>query len=159
MKLLHCAVYLSVTGIIGFLAGRIFPKRLLRPEQGLFRPFGFEKNGKIYDGIGIRHWQNRLPDMSRILPFMMPPKKLSGDPEKRLPDMIREMCIAELTHLALCISGLYCLKLWPGVGGIAVVLIYILLLNLPFILIQRYNRPRCLQLLRRYSEKEKVCVH
>jgi len=159
VKLLRCAVYLSGTGLIGFLAGRIIPKRWLRPEQRLFRPFGFEKNGKIYEKIGIRHWQNKLPDMSRILPFMMPPKKLTRDPAEQLPDMIRETCIAELVHLALCFSGLYCLKLWPGAGGIAVVLIYILLLNLPFILIQRYNRPRCLQLLRRYSEKENVCVH
>ena len=32
--------------------------------------------------------------------------------------------------------------IWPGAGGIIVTVIYILLGNLPFIIIQRYNRPR-----------------
>ena len=84
-----------------------------------------------------------------------PPKKLTRDPAAQLPDMIRETCIAELVHLALCFSGLYCLKLWPGAGGIAVVLIYTLLLNLPFILIQRYNRPRLIRLHQKYLHKQK----
>ncbi len=34
------------------------------------------------------------------------------------------------------------LWIWPGAGGIIVTVIYILLGNLPFIIIQRYNRPR-----------------
>ena len=163
MNFIRCAVYLAATGIIGFLSGRILPKKWLRPDKGLFRCFPFEKSGKIYEKLGIHRWQNKVPDMSRILPFMMPAKKLGRDFGERLPDMICETCIAEIIHLLLCFSGSYCLKLWPGAGGFAVTAIYILLLNFPFVLIQRYNRPRLIRLQQRHSthirKKEIVCEH
>ena len=49
--------------------------------------------------------------------------------------------MAECIHLLLPLAGLYCLRLWPGAGGVIVALLYFLG-NLPFVLIQRYNRPR-----------------
>ena len=36
--------------------------------------------------------------------------------------------------------------LWPGWGGAIVLAVWVLLANLPFILIQRYNRPRLMRL-------------
>ena len=63
--------------------------------------------------------------------------------------MIRETCTAEVVHLAVGLTGLRCFWLWPGVGGLVIVLIHGVLLNLPFILIQRYNRPRLMKLLQR----------
>lgn len=163
MNLVRCFVYLAVTGIIGFFAGRILPKKWLNPHKGLFRCFHFEKGGRIYENLGIHHWQNKVPDMSRIFPFSIPPKRLEGDFAPRLPDMICETCVAELVHLLLCISGLYCLKLWPGIGGVSVTAFYVLILNLPFILIQRYNRPRLIRLQKRHSthirkKKETICA-
>ena len=38
------------------------------------------------------------------------------------------------------------LSLWPGWGGAIVLAVWVLLANLPFILIQRYNRPRLMRL-------------
>ena len=163
MKLLKCAIYLALTGIVGFFSGRIMPKRWIKPEKGCFRSFSFEKNGAVYEKLGIRKWQNRVPDMSRILPFMMPAKNLSGDYEDRLLVMIQETCVAELVHIVVSVLGLPCLWMWPGAGGVIVTAIFIGLLNLPFILIQRYNRPRLIRLqqklLSRKSKKEEcVCV-
>lgn len=164
MNFIRCAKYFTLTGIIGFFAGRIIPKNWLSPERGLFRCFSFEKGGRIYEKLSIRSWQNKVPDMSRILPFMMPAKKLGSDYASRLSDMIYETCIAEIVHLLLCFSGLYCLKLWPGTAGIIVTIIYILFLNLPYILIQRYNRPRLIYLQQRHSaqaekKKEGLCAY
>ena len=83
-------------------------------------------------------------------------KKLEGRPdEDTLRQMINETCIAELTHFLLCFTGLAVFRLWPGAGGLVVWLIYCLLGNLPFIIIQRYNRPRFLRLLRRCAGKER----
>ena len=63
-----------------------------------------------------------------------------------------------LTHGLLCIAGLFLLKIWPGTGGVFLTVIYIVFGNLPFLLIQRYNRPRLQKLLarqtRRTSRKE-----
>ena len=163
MKLLKCAVYLALTGTVGFFAGRILPKGWLKPGKGWFRSFAFEKNGAVYEKLGIRKWQNKVPDMSRILPFLMPAKNLSGDYQERLPMMIQETCVAEIVHIAVSILGLRCLWMWPGAGGVTVTVIYILLLNLPFILIQRYNRPRLIRLQQKLLSRKKqkggfVCV-
>jgi len=160
MTFWKCFRYLAVTGIGAFLLGRVIPKAWMNPEQGLFQSFPFEKNGKIYEKLGIRKWQNKLPDMSRILPFALPAKNLSGDYAARLPRMIEETCTAELIHLLLCVTGLACLWIWPGVGGTIITMLYILG-NLPFVLIQRYNRPRLLRLQKRtaaVTKEEVVCT-
>lgn len=163
MKLLKCAVYLAVTGIMGFISGRLIPKRWIKPEKGWFRSFAFERSGAVYEKLGIRRWHNKVLDMSRILPCFMPAKNLSGDYEERLPVMIRETCVAEIVHIAVSIVGLRCLWMWPGVGGVTVTVIHIVLLNLPFILIQRYNRPRLVRLQQKLLKKKEkkegtVCV-
>ena len=72
--------------------------------------------------------------------------------------MIRETCAAELTHLLEAVAGLWCLHLWPGVGGVVMASLCILI-NLPFILIQRYNRPRFLRLLRRCALESEETMH
>lgn len=153
MRFWKCFFFLAATGVIGFLAGRMIPKKWVRPENGIFRCFAFEKDGKLYEKLGIRKWHKRVPDMSKILPFMMPAKNLTGDYQQRLPVMLQETCVAELTHGLLCVVGLYCLKLWPGAGGWVIYLLYITLFNLPYILIQRYNRPRLMNLYKKLMKK------
>ena len=101
--------------------------------------------------------------MSRILPGLMPAKSLSGDYGQNLPVMIQETCVAEAVHITVSVAGLRCLWMWPGVGGVTVTAIHIILLNLPFILIQRYNRPRLIRLQKKLqTRKEKkegtLCV-
>jgi len=146
MKLLKCAIYLALLGTVGFFAGRLMSKCWLRPETRWFRSFSFERSGAFYEKFGIRKWQNKVLDMSRILPGLMPAKNLAGAYEERLPVMIQETCVAETVHIASSILGLRCLWIWPGVGGMTVTVIHIAFLNLPFILIQRYNRPTPLQI-------------
>lgn len=163
MKLLKCAIYCTIAGTVGFFFGRLLSKCPMKPDKGLFHCFAFEKNGALYEKLNIRKWQARVPDMSRILPFLMPPKNLSGNYSDRLPTMIRETCVAEITHIVVSILGLPCLAIWPGAGGIAVTALFILLLNVPYILIQRYNRPRLIRLQqkllsRRNQKEECVCA-
>ena len=163
MQFWSCFIYLCFVGAISFFLGRLIPKSWLNPYGFPFRAFAFEQNGKIYDKLGIRLWQTKVPDMSRILPFLMPPKNLSGDYAQRLPVMIRETCVAEITHITVSILGLPCLRIWPGMGGVTVTAIFILLLNVPYILIQRYNRPRLIRLYRKLQAREEkkegaICV-
>lgn len=154
MKFLNCVFYLMAVGVIGFFAGRGIPKSWLKPNKGIFRCRLYENEGKLYERIGIKKWQKKVPDMSRILPFMMPPKNLQGDYQSRLSVMILETCKAELTHVVLCVIGLPVLKLIPGKGGMIVYLLYVVVFNLPYILIQRYNRPRLIRLYEKQKQKE-----
>ena len=155
MNFWKCFEYLIITGVIGFFVGRLLPKKWFRADLFPYRSYKFEQDGRIYDKLHIRKWQSKLLDMSKILPFMMPAKNLSGDYKKRLPRMVQETCVAEMIHSILCITGLRCLKLYPGIGGVIIVILYIVFFNLPFIIIQRYNRPRLIKLTQRIQEEGK----
>ena len=86
--------------------------------------------------------------MSKILPKVMLPKRLSwGDQPEQVALLIQETCIAEVVHLILFVLGFGCVLLWDGLGGWVVSVVYNLLGNVPFILIQRYNRPRLQRLM------------
>ena len=140
MKLVRCLLYLAAIGAGSFILGRVLPKRLFHWERFPFRPFGWEKNGSVYNKLGIRRWKEKVPDMSAILPKLMPSKKLPT-------------CVAEWIHGLLCVLGFGCVLIWDGLWGWAVSVIYALG-NMPDILIQRYNRPKLVRILQITRERE-----
>jgi len=144
---LDCFWYLFGVSVIGFFVGRILPKEWFDPSLFPYKPHDFENGGKYYDKFKIRKWQNKLPDMSKIFKKIMPPKQMSRMPSKEeLTLMLQETCIAEWEHKTVLLLGLYCIFIWQGMGGIIVSLLYTLG-NIPFIIIQRYNRPKLMRVL------------
>ncbi|MCD7865773.1 MAG: glycosyl-4,4'-diaponeurosporenoate acyltransferase [Clostridiales bacterium] len=142
MYFTKCILYYIIIGVLFFLIGRILPKRWFVCDKPPFRTLHAEKNGKLYETIRIRKWKDILPDMSKIAPGIMPPKRITPDDnEDTLYLKIQETCIAEAIHILLCIFGFGCLRIWPGAGGLIMSLLFAVG-NLPFILVQRYNRPR-----------------
>ena len=150
--MLKCILYLTAIGAASFVIGRLLPKSWLHEDRFPFRPFAFERQGKRYEKLRIKSWQNKLPDMSRLFKHLMPAKKMNGDTLRDLPLMIKETCVAECIHLLLPLAGLYCLRLWRGMGG-RIITVCNLLGNIPFIMIQRYNRPRLVRLYERMCAK------
>ena len=148
-KLRRCLLYLAAIGAVFFYIGRLLPGNWFHSDRFPFRSFAFERGGRFYEKLGIRWWKDKVPDMSRILPRVMLPKRLSwGDQPERIALMIQETCIAELIHMILFVLGFGCVLIWAeGPGGWIVAMVYNLLGNVPFILIQRYNRPRLRHLM------------
>lgn len=154
MGFVNSMIYFAFLGVVSFVLGRLLPKEWFCYDAFPYGPFGWEQGGAVYNRLHIRRWQNAVPDMSRIFRRWMPPKKLSGCPTaETLERMLQETCVAEFTHLWLCAAGLACLWIWPGAGGAALTVVYIALGNLPFILIQRYNRPRLAKLMEKVRRK------
>lgn len=153
MNFLKCALYLAAVGILSFLLGRLLPKGWINGEAFPFRTYAAED--RFYCFCRVRLWQNKVPDMSRIFPSLMPPKNLSGSYKERLPDMIRETCVAELTHLLLAILGFRCMEIWQGSAGVVLSVLFCVG-NLPFVMIQRYNRPRLIRLAKWVAAREQV---
>ncbi len=153
--------YLAIISILSFLLGRLIPYKWFHYNKYPYKSFPFEREGRLYLKIRINKWQNKVPDMSRIFPWLMPSKKMTDDSKQTLEVMIYETCIAEFVHAALCVLSLYTLEIWNGWLGVLVTCAYILVGNLPFCLIQRYNRPRFIKLMNRLeNRKEKEsCVH
>lgn len=150
MHVVYCVFYIAALGVVSFLLGRLFPKRLLRYDGFFFRCRKWERSGRVYDLLSVRRWQSKVPDMSRLFAKLMPPKRMDAMPGcEEILCMIEETCVAEAVHELLCIAGLFLLRIWRGLGGTVVWLLYVLLGNLPFIVIQRYNRPRFVEMLKK----------
>ena len=152
MKLFwRCFRYLLISSLVGFFLGRLLPKRWFRADCFPFKPYPFEQKGHYYLKFGIRYWYQRVPDMSKIVPILMPKKNLSGDYKDRLYLLLQETCIAEFVHLVLCSTSFYCFAIWPGIGGGVCIFLYIVFFHFPYIMIQRYNRPRLMRLWKKTS--------
>mgnify|MGYP007069896430 FL=1 len=156
MRLVYCVLYLALLGVLCFPFGRLLARHDFRADQPPFQSLPLEQNGKIYEKLGIRKWQNRVPDVSKVMPNIVPRKAM----EKNLSftglyRMVQETCVAEMTHVLLCFAGIALLWIWPGAGGIALYILYVVLGNIPFILIQRYNRPRLQRLLLAAERRER----
>ncbi len=143
-----CFAYLVTLGILAHFFGLVLSRRSYRVERLPWRSLGWEDGGRFWDrALHVRRWMNRVPDMSRIMPDMVP-KRLEGAVRAEAVEvLIRETCVAELTHNALSIAGFGCVLIWSGAGGWIISLIFCFG-NAPFSIIQRYNRPRLIRLHR-----------
>ncbi len=163
MGFLKCFGWFVLIGVLSFIAGRIMPKSCIAYDKFPFVPFAFEKEGRIYKKIGIAKWQSKVPDMSRIFTKIMPPKRMENRPEtEEIIVMIKETCVAEIIHVLIIFCGFEYLLAWPGAGGIFCFWLNVFA-NLVFVVIQRYNRPRLMKLLKRKEcrterEGEKSCA-
>jgi len=159
MDWFHSFFYLVCISILAFPIGRMIPKHWLRWDRKPYLPFAWEEEGKIYLRFGIRKWMHKLPDMSKIMTKYMKRKELPAlYTEDDVRYLLEETCIAEFVHTMLCLFGTYCIRLWNDIGGAAFCNLYIFVFNLPYIMIQRYNRPRLVRLYKRL-QKEKDPVH
>ena len=146
-------VYLALLSFSSFLLGRILPKSWFRYNLFPFKDFKFEKSGKIYLSTGVKKWKSKVPDMSTIMSFLIPSKKL---PKAINADSVKEMlienCIAEWIHYLLAVLGFGCVFIWENIGGWIVSVLYAIG-NLPYIIIQRYNRPKLVRLLKSIEQR------
>lgn len=151
MGFVYCVIYLAATSLLIFSLGWFFPRKWIFENAFPFRSFAFEKEGKCYEKIKIRKWKTKYPDASMVLyklfPKFCPRKRLENLNTNKIPVLIKECCLAESTHAIACILGFGCIKIWRGIGGVTISLVYFLA-NVPPIIIQRYNRPRLKNALR-----------
>lgn len=151
---IKCVLYFALIGVSGFLLGRVLPKDMFHWDRFPFRLYKWEKQGSVYNALGIRKWKEKVPDMSTILPKLMPSKKLpKAANSQELTLMIEETCVAEFIHGLLCVLGFGCVFLWKGVWGWVAAVLYFLG-NVPDILIQRYNRPKLTRILQKIQARE-----
>ena len=158
MAFLKSFLYLGALGVLSHYVGEAIPVEWFHHDRFPFRVWRWERDGRIYDMLSIRAWKDRVPDMSRVMRDMVP-KRLGRCPTSALAwRLVGETCRAEIVHVALCAcTPVVCLFWNNGVGvlltGVAV------LGNLPFILIQRYNRPSLVRLARRLELREERKKH
>ncbi|HET8616040.1 MAG TPA: hypothetical protein VFL94_10975 [Actinomycetales bacterium] len=137
----------------GYLAHRLGARRLQR-DGWLLRPRPHEVTGVWYRRrLRIHLWKDRLPEAGDVFPGGISKRELPSTADDGLELFVRETRRAELAHWwALACGPVF--ALWnPPVASVLLVT-YGVVVNLPFIAVQRYNRFRALALLRRRTTRD-----
>lgn len=130
------------------------PDRFYSSDSIAFQTYTFENDGKIYDKLfHVRKWKHLLPDGGLLL-------NKNGFSKKHLIDFsietlekyLVESVRGELTHW-LTVLPFWLFGFFTPPIVIPIMFIYSLILNIPCIIVQRYNRPRIKHLLDIKKEK------
>lgn len=144
-----------ISNVIGYL----IPRDILNYDAFPYKDFKWEYGGNVYSRFKVAKWKKKLPDMSRVLKTLYP-KTVSYKPNSaQLDKLLRETCVAEFIHIMLIVVSPIIYKIIDdgAVGNFFVVCN--ILGNLPYIIIQRYNRPklkRVYEALRKREEQSHV---
>ena len=145
--------YVAVIGALSNVVALFIKRDKLKEKNFPFRSFGWEKNGRIYDRLAIRKWKNKVPDVSKVLKLLLPKRIVSGTRSEDLKKLVKETCVAELVHVGLILCSIVVLWIAPGWEGVLLFVLCVLG-NLPFIMIQRYNRPQFMLAAERLARRE-----
>ena len=104
MGFLRCCVYYGILAVVSFFIGRLLPKSLV-PRRQIPPTAARAGKQKLFRFLRVHEWQDKVPDMSKIVPKLIPAKKLGTDFRAQLPRMIEETCVAEFTHFVLILLG------------------------------------------------------
>lgn len=137
--------------VVIFLACLKAPRSIYSPAKPRFAAKSWERGGRWYrDRLRIQIWKDKVPQHIGKVGFSK--EHLTDVSIEYLDQFIVETCRGEWVHRKNCICAVVILLVnSPLVGGIFS--LYVLLGNVPFAVIQRYNRFR-LQTLRKRRLRE-----
>ena len=145
--LANVALWAGSQVLAGYAAHRVPPSRL-DENRGILRLRQFEADGRWYERrLRIGRWKDRLPEAGAFFAGGLSKRSLPGRSESGLDRFAAETRRAELAHwwsfacLPVCV-------VWNGLPGVVLMTAYGLVVNLPLIAIQRYNRARIERILR-----------
>ena len=144
--LLVCVLWPAFQFAAAELSRRL-PDHYFDHTRSIYRCRPWEKHGAVYNTwFRIRRWKHLLPDGGAIMPGGYAKKHLTDFSAANLEKFLNDSCRAEFSHwlamLPFWVFGL----LGPPVI-IIFMLIYAVIMNMPCILAQRFNRPRIDKLL------------
>ena len=138
------AVFHAATGY----AVHRLPLRRLEHDNWLLRGRRFELDGHLYERFGIRRWKDGLPEAGALFAGGVSKRRLTGTDEPGLARFAMETRRAELGHWSAMACGPL-FVLWNPPAVAATMVAYGVVVNVPFIAIQRYNRLRIERVLAR----------
>lgn len=145
---LSSLTWMAVSFAVGYRAVRWTPAWLDR--TGPFTTIrSWEADGAFWQRtLAVGRWKDRVPDAGGFFAGGRPKGSVGSRATERLEDFRRETVRAERVHwLILCSTPIHLLWCRPVLAASMVV--FGLALNVPFIVIQRFNRGRIDRLLAR----------
>ncbi len=131
----------------GYIAHRTSVAWLSR-DRWLFRERRVERGGRLYTRtLRIGRWKDRLPEAGALFAGGISKRRVTGAEQGGLERFVVETRRAELGHWLAAAPGVL-FVLWNPPAVVPIMIAYGLLVNLPFIAVQRSNRIRASRVLR-----------
>ncbi|MCY1153399.1 MAG: hypothetical protein PQJ49_13580 [Sphaerochaetaceae bacterium] len=131
--------------LIVTLICNLFDVKKFNPNSFFLRCHKWENGGKVYKTIfKIHKWKHLLPDGARVEKNGFEKKYLKTYDKEYIREFIYQTGRAEISHW-LQIIPFWVFGFWCPFYIIWLMLLYALLVNIPCILAQRYNRPRLIR--------------
>ncbi|WP_138751479.1 hypothetical protein [Paenibacillus sinopodophylli] len=128
------------------------PHQLFASDKGITKLLPFEKNGTRFTRIlRIKRWKRWLPDGGAWMKNGFAKKKLAAVNPVYIEQFMRETRRGEWAHWCMLLSTPL-FSLWNEGWSLVIVLTYAFAVNVPCILVQRYNRSRFSRLMLRRDE-------
>lgn len=158
-KSIFVFVLLSIFNTIWYL---LLPRDKFHEDNWMFRERKWENQGLFYNKVfKVKKWKDILPELGDFLPTAFKKKDVLSFDMEYVKEFIAETCRAEICHWSIIFSILlYFLFQFNWVNAIMVIIS--ILLNAPFIIIQRYNRPRMAAILKeqdKHNDKSVKVLH
>lgn len=143
-----------VAGLLAHFIGEALPRRWFHYDRKPFLPWKWEDQGRFYDrAFRIARWKDRMLDKSRAVKRSVTKSVGNDATAAHLESLLAETCVAEAVHAALLVLSLILFWTMDLPWSIPGFLIYAVA-NLVSLVIQRYNRPRLVMLLRLEQRRE-----
>lgn len=127
------------------MLGNWISDRWFSPNSFWLKTRQWEDNGRFYKRVfNVDRWKHLIPDGANTHKTGFRKKQLSGYDLQYIQTFIAETGRAEIFHW-LQIVPFWVFGLWSPPFVIWIMLGYALAVNLPCIILQRYNRPRLVQ--------------
>ncbi|MBE6664948.1 MAG: hypothetical protein E7603_01830 [Ruminococcaceae bacterium] len=142
VTLYHFIMRLAVGTIVNSIM-----KNKANHENIWFREKSFEK--KLYRLIRVQEWKKHLPTYS--------PDTFDTS-RKTVKDIIGATCQAEIVHEIIMVLSLLPIIVIPFLGGTVALIItsvFAMLFDSLFVILQRYNRPKLVRVMRRFQRIRK----
>lgn len=151
--LLVCFALWPVFQIVSALCCKRLPEKHLNAKSFYFRSHKWESSGQFYETVFfVRKWKKFLPDGGAVTRDGYRKKRLTDFSEENLNRFLVESCRAELTHL-FAIPPFILFSFFVPAYVVVFMFVYSILVNLPCVISQRYNRPRVSSLLKKQVHK------
>lgn len=143
--------YITVIVLTQFLASLIvdhMDDARLEKGRKLLRIHRWERGGETWQAmLRVKNWKALMPEMGSNTPSQFRKTRMEGTKPWYLYHFVLETVRAELCHELALVFGLLVLHFCPQFIGRFFLYLYVVGINMPFIIIQRYNRPRFEHLL------------
>lgn len=150
--LIDSAAWAIIQPLIGWLAFK-FPDSWIDDDLPWFQVKDWEDGGQLYQRwFRVRAWKHRVPSGGKLYAGGFSMTEITSWDRGTIARWVKESCRAELCHwVAILPSALF--FLWNPWHMALMMVLYACVFNAIPIIIQRYNRPRLLRVLKKLDDE------